>query len=333
MQILKYFLSIIFSIVLFSCSNDKTTVEKEKITTVYVGGIQLINNLERATIWRNGVAQLLPTENANFSRVNAIYVDQDVIYAVGYEYFENAVSGRGRATLWINNEKITLQTNDSEAYSISIYKGSIYIAGHSNLIATSWKVTNNIIEKTSLAQIGPSVAKSIIKNDNGLFVAGQISLYGWISSANFPLTFDQRSVAQSFFVQGNDEYVAVNFLDSNLKNTAKILKNGIVQNALVYNTEINSIYGNKTTIYAVGITTTLSGITKATIWENNISRPLSQKSSIATSVFCLNGIVYTCGFEYDTNFDSYSARLWTQGVLTELSNNPSFANAVFVTEQ
>ncbi len=331
MQILKYFLSITAAIVLFSCSNDKTTVEKEKITTVYVGGLQIINNLERATIWKNGLAQLLPTGDANFSRVNAICVDQDVVYAVGYEYFANAVSGR--ATLWINNEKITLQTNDSEAYSISIYKGSIYISGHSNLIATSWKVTNNVVETTSLAQIGPSVAKSIIKNDNGLFVAGQISLFGWISSTNFPFTFDQRSVAESFFVQGNDEYVAVNFVDSNLKTTAKILKNGVVQNSLVYNTEINSIYGNKTTIYAVGITTTLSGITKATIWENNISRPLSQKSSLAKSVFCLNDIVYTSGSEYDTNFDNYSARLWTSGVLTELSNNPSCANAVFVTEK
>lgn len=319
---------------LFSCSKDNNDPQLQpeipKVTTVYVGGIQIINSLERATIWKNGIAELLPTGTTNLSRVNAIYVDEDIVYAVGYEYFPN--ESRGQATLWKNNEKITLQTIDSEAFSISSYKGSIYISGRSNKIATLWKITNNNIEISALAQIGPSIAKSIIKNDNGLFVAGQISIYGWTASNNFPLLFNLPSVAESFFIRGIDEFVAVNFNSGGLV-TAKILKNGIVQNALVANTEIFSINGDGAAIYAAGIATTTSGITKATLWENNISKTLSQKTSIAKSVFCSNGIVYTAGSEYDIDFDAYSARLWINGAVKVLSNNLSFANAVFVTEK
>ena len=132
-------ISIVLITTIFSCSKDdspqpETPVVANPITTVYVGGSQIINGFEKATIWKNGIAELLATEADNDSRVNSVCVVNNDVYAVG---FEN-VSGDVFATLWKNGTKTTLSQVVSEAFSVSVKFNVAYIVGRSNNKATIW---------------------------------------------------------------------------------------------------------------------------------------------------------------------------------------------------
>jgi hypothetical protein len=336
MKILKSILSIILIAFIFSCSKDDDAIlptiqEPAKITNIYIGGSQKIAGKERATIWKNGVAELLTTDASNASRVNSIYVYNDNVYAVGFEIFPTEI----RATLWKNGANITLEYGFSEAYSIAGFKDNIYIAGQFYRNATLWTNGSGNFVDTNLSSIDPSFAKSIfLTNDvatvTGVSIVGKVGNNAWTYINNNNNLLTNTSTAESVYVRGNDVFVTINneFLDIK---TASLQKNGILQNTIASNTAMYSVYGDEQNIYAVGVINPNTVNARATIWENYIPKQLSQLYSQANSVFVADKNVYVAGFEYDSNTAHYKATLWINGKVQTISTEDCQTKSVFVT--
>lgn len=323
----------IFLIISCSKNNDEPQPQQEipKVTNIYIGGSQKIAGKEKATVWKNGVAQLLPTDANNDSRVNSVYVYNDIVYAVGFEIFPTEI----RATLWKNGANITLEYGFSEAYSIAGFKDNIYIAGQFYRNATLWTNGSGNFVDTNLSSTDPSIAKSIfVTNDGttvtGVSIVGKIGTNAWTYINNNNTLLTNVSIAESVYVRGNDVFVAINneFLDIK---TASLQKNGVLQNTISSNTVMYSVHGDEQNIYAVGATNPNSVNARATIWENNIPKQLSQLYSQANSVFVIDKNVYVAGFEYDSNTAYYKAKLWINGKVQTISNKDCQTKSVFVT--
>ncbi|WP_310554965.1 hypothetical protein [Flavobacterium sp.] len=339
MKILKLtFLIIILSVTFFCSKEDdsqptKSIQEPVTITNVYVGGSQTINGLEKATIWKNGVAELLNTNLTNESKVNSVFVSGNDVYAVGFEVIVNSRV----ATLWKNGTKIQLEGSFSEACSVSVFKDVVYISGQLVEKATFWVGINGVFEGNELSSNNNSVAKSIFAtNDglvvNGIYVAGKIgaNAWTWISPGYNETIFTTPSVAESIFVRGTDVFVVANYDNAGVLN-AKILKNGTSQNSVVNNTAMYSVHGDNQNIYAVGATNPNSVNSRAMIWENFIPKELSPLFSMANSVFVADKNVYVAGNMYDFVSLKFKACLWTNGTIQTLSNEKSETKSVFVT--
>lgn len=335
---MKNLLIIISIFLITACSKDdnsseQTLQEPAKITTVYVGGSQTISGLEKATIWKNGVAQLLPTGATNASRVNSVYIYNDIVYAVGFEVESNV----NIATLWIDSLKIALSISASESYSISGYKNTVYICGQLDSKSVFWVAYNNSTEIFPLSSTPNSVAKSIFVTNNGTnatgtYFAGKIGSNAWTyaNPADITTIATNPSVAESVFVRGTDVFVAVNNQVLGFQ-TASLLKNGITQNAVASYTVMFSVHGDEQNIYAVGASNPNTVNSRAMIWENFIPKQLSQLYSQANSVFVANKNVYVAGQQYDSNSSKFKACLWINGTIQLLSNEKSETKSVFVT--
>lgn len=319
-------------ILFFSCSKDDSQQpESPKLTTVYVGGSQKINGKEKATIWKNGVAELLNTDLANASRVNSVLVSGNDVYAVGFEVILN----ENKATLWKNGVKTTLEDGFSEAYSIAVFKDKIYIVEQLYRNATLWiNAAGNLVDN-QLSSINPSIAKSVfLINDGstvtGISIVGLLGTNAWTFINNNETLFTNTSVAESVFVRGTDVFVVINneFLNSK---TASLQKNGVLQNTILSNTVMYSVYGDDQNIYAVGAINPNTVNARATIWENYIPKQLSQIYSQASSVFVLDKNVYVAGWQYNIDTAKYNASLWTNGTVQTLSSEDCQVKSVFVT--
>lgn len=120
---------------------------------------------------------MLVTDADNASRVNSVYVYNDVVYAIGFEIFPTEI----RATLWKNGANITLKYSFSEAYSIAGFKDNIYIAGQINKNATLWTNRTGDFVDTNLSSIDPSFAKSVFLTNNDLTLTG-VSIVGIVGT-------------------------------------------------------------------------------------------------------------------------------------------------------
>ena len=320
---------------IFSCSKDDDAIleikEPSKITDIYIGGSQKIAGKEKATIWKNGVVQLLATDADNSSRVNSVFLSGNDVYAVGFEVILNS----NVATLWKNGTKIQLEGSFSEAYSIAGFKDNIYIAGQINKNATLWTNGSGNFGGTNLSSIDPSIAKSIfLSNDGstvtGISIVGLIGTSAWTYINNNNTLLTNTSTAESVYVRGNDVFVAINneFLDIK---TASLQKNGVLQNTIASNTAMYSVHGDEQNIYAVGATNPNSVNARATIWENNIPKQLSLLYSQANSVFVIDKNVYVAGFEYNSDNAHYKATLWINGKVQTISTENCQTKSVFVT--
>ncbi len=336
---MKNLLIICSIFVIFSCSKEDNSAqlmiqEPAKITNIYIGGSQKINGKEKATIWKNGVAQLLPTDANNASRVNAIYVYNDVAYAVGFEVDAGVII----ATLWKDGLKIALSTTSSEAFSVTGNKDLIYIAGKYNSIATFWVALNNNIDIYPLTAISNSVANSVVltfQNNatSGIYFAGSIGSNAWTyqNPADITTLATNLSIAESIFVRGNDVFVAQNNIVLNFL-TASLLKNGVTQNTIASNTAMYAVHGDEQNIYAVGVVNPNNPVSsRATIWENNIPKQLSQFYSQANSIFVADKNVYVAGFEFDVDTAHYKATLWINDKVQTISTEDCQVKSVFVT--
>lgn len=336
---MKNLLIIISIFLITACSKDDDSQQPKlqeplKTTNIYVGGSQSFEGVEKATIWKNGVPKFLSTEINNASRVNSVYVYNDIVYAVGFE----TDAGINIATLWIDGLKKTLSTTFSEAYSISGFKDVFYISGQYDNKASLWVGKNNNIDIIPISSVSNSVAKSIfITNDGlnavGIYIAGKIGSNAWTYniSQDISTLATNISTAESIFVRGTDVYVTQNntFLNNQ---TASLLKNGITQNSVGSNTTMFSIHGDEQNIYAAGVINLNNPLTsRATIWENYIPKQLSQTYSQANSVFVADKNVYVAGFEYDSNSAHFKSMLWINGNVQTISAEDCETKSVFVT--
>lgn len=86
---------------------------------VYIAGYQDINNISRATIWKNGEPTLLTTPSVS-SIANAIFVSGDDVYVAGYQW--TAFRTSYIATYWKNGKAVELTDGGAKgAIANSIY--------------------------------------------------------------------------------------------------------------------------------------------------------------------------------------------------------------------
>jgi hypothetical protein len=326
---------IIFTIILvttiFSCSDDNPQLEIPKVTTVYVGGQE---NLY-ATIWKDGVAQKLPS-NILFSDINSIYVAGNDVYAAGYTV-ETSIGYI--AAIWKNGNIIfSKNSENSNVNSIFVANNIVYAVGYINDHATLWTLRPNATTFTeTILSILSSNANSIYVVGTDIYISGSLGGESAIWKNNLlndlGIHFFTPSTANAIFVNGTDVYVAgFNKAEFNVF-TGTLKKNGVIQNTLVSNSIINSIASDGQNIYAAGGTDINTPNQRATVWKNNIFEKLnSLNKSYAKSVFATTTDVYVVGYE-TTNItvDSDRARVWKNGMLQELSTNNSYANSIFVT--
>lgn len=333
---MKNLLLIILVFLINACSKDdsqSTILDPAKVNTVYVGGSQMIGGKEKATIWKNGIAQLLATDANNSSRVNSVFVSESDVYAVGFEVFPTVI----RAVLWKNGTNIVLEYNSSEAYSIQVFKDKIYIVGQFDNKATLWTNGNGNFANTNLTSTNPSIAKSVFLANDGTYltsiaIVGFVGTNAWTYINNNNILFTNTSVAESVFVRGSEVFVAVNIKVLGFE-TASLKKNGVALNTEIPNSVMYSVHGDEQNIYAVGTINPNTTNSRATIWENYIPKQLSQIYSKANSVFVADKNVYVAGWQYNNSTSKYNACLWINGTVQTLSNEDCQVKSVFVTLQ
>lgn len=154
--------------ILGGCSKKDTQLPAVQ-KNIYVAGLNknATGDYESA-IWKNGVKQILATNNAG---VNSVYASGTDVYAAGQ--IKNTSTNKLRAVLWKNGVPayLTEGTNDfSSAISIYAAGADVYVAGtmqdvNINTSAVYWKNGTKVT-------ICSEVAEFTIQSVNGIAVSG-----------------------------------------------------------------------------------------------------------------------------------------------------------------
>lgn len=333
-----------------SCSkNDDDTIPPvdEKQTEVYTAGYIEVPNgpttMQKATIWKNGVAQQLSSTESFASKV--LLVGND-IYTVGREL----EGSKSVAKLWKNGIATNPinSTKNTEAMTLALAAG-----GDTYILIREW---NNSGSEYKVLKNGTPIVLSPPNNNNiyqllDVFVAGNdVYVAGTVKEFGFNITkatlwkngspvflpsviANAQNAANKVFVSGNDVYVLGT--EDNLSQTGIVLwKNGnstrITEDS--QDASGSSIFVSGNDVYITGSRydpTTFTPVT--TLWKNGT--PIFNKNvndTFFTSVFVLNNNVYMAGRGYLNNSLAY---LWKNGVLeTPTIENANF-NSVFVIEK
>lgn len=150
---------------------------------VYVAGYEENNqgSVSTAVLWKNGVKQTLPGDNAE---AYSVYVAGSDVYVAGYAKSSN--SSYTCAVLWKNSVKqeLTDGTNYAYAYSVYVSGNDVYVAGQeekknensSPAVAAVWKISGGKTTKTTLGdgQLN-SRARSVYVLGSDVYAAGSTS--------------------------------------------------------------------------------------------------------------------------------------------------------------
>lgn len=298
---------------------------------IYVGGSKPLGSNPAATVWKNGI----PTSYTNgntFAGIEAIFVSNGDVYAVGYETEATMV-----AKIWKNGVPSTLSntSNSASAKSIFIKGTDVYVSGYERVSnVTQAKLWKNGIATTLSNPANESFAKSVFVSGTDVYAAGYESVGVmeeakiWKNGVGTSLTSGVASFANSVFVSGTDVYVA-----GVINDQAVVWKNGVAVNLTPSGTGYASkvlVSGND--VYVVGYEVTQT-YKMATIWKNNIPTRLysANNDCFANDIFIFGSDVYVAGFNFFSS-NSY-AMLWKNGIDTEFINTSvaSGASSLFVT--
>ena len=258
---------------------------------VYVAGEDTIDYHPVATLWKNGVKQILSDK---YSSAKSVFVSGNDVYVAG------TVSGDSgdRATLWKNGVSQTLNANLSNAYSVyvsgsDVYViGSIYVNGSRSYVL--WKngvsqTLNNFYQPTSVYVSGSNVYISGYTGSSGGGSSGDPRAALW-KNGTIQTLGNEYSLADYVYGSGSDVYV----------------------------------------VGTVGNPDDLSTI-RATLWKNGTAQTLYNQKSQAYSVFVSGSDVYVAGVIKMDNYDSlYNPVLWKNGVIQKLSDRSGDTNSVYV---
>jgi uncharacterized protein YjdB len=167
---------------------------------VYVAG-----HIEsRAALWKNGIAQPLATTGQSYAY--SVYAIGGDVYVAGTD---NYGSG-SRATLWKNGSPTQLSAVGSEARSVFVSGGAVYVAGASGARATLW--IDGAAQQLSASS---SEGRSVHVSGGHVHVAGTIGSRAtlWTDGAAQQLDSGLSS-AESVFVSDGVAYVAGFNMDS-----------------------------------------------------------------------------------------------------------------------
>lgn len=288
---IKIFTLVFLLIQFISCDNESIPGD-----TVYVAGVEVVNEKTIATYWINN-RKISLTNGEYSSNAASIFVVGKDVYVAGYEINEN---GEPIAKYWKNGTEKILSNNWSIATSITVSEANIYVAGYERVgggtksIALYWK-NGDIFELT-----------------DG-------------TSDNF---------TSSIKVVGDDVYVTGGENKGNL--VAKYWKNGnqviLFDNAEGY-AYANSIDVTDNDIYVAGKEADLSGIPRAKYWRNGTSINLTngETNASANSITVVDGEIYIAGYEANS-IGSSIVKYWKNGTSVELPTTSltNFATSIKV---
>lgn len=309
---------------------------------VYVGGYSQVGSSgDIPTVWKNGVATLLPFTGTS-ADVNSIYVSGTDVHAAGFQ----TIGGSEAGLIWKNS---TVTSNGLVpcgpwwARSVFVSGSDVYVVGEeddcsSNRLARVWK---NGVASTLSGGAFEAGASAVYVSGTDVYVAG----YQNTSSSNYkaviwkngiatdlPTNAAINSEATAIFVNGTDVYVAGNE-DNGTSWKAVYWKNG-VRTALTNGTNEASVYSifvSGTDIYCAGYE--FNGtVYVAKVWKNGVATALTNGSNdaYAWSVFVYGSDVYVSGSE--ANGTNTTAKYWKNGLATILSSGVGIADgySIFV---
>jgi hypothetical protein len=306
-----------------SYGNEEIFTTTDLPYDVYVAGLMTNGSgAQMATVWKNGVATQLGTNN---SWATSIYVNGSDLYVAGFDGTNAAVWKNGVGT----------QLGNGDARSIFIAGGDVYIAGFTNSTsggnqtATLWKNgTANQLDN------GNSWASSVYVAGTDVHVAGSGGSAAhttvWRNGLEAQLGSGDGE-PRSIYVVGTDEYIAGSTYNANIGGlTATVWKNGVA-------THLGSGTGNAQSIYCIGTDVYVAGaMYDATsqhyfpvVWKNGVATPLGTWGA-AYSVYVVANDIYVAGCMNDAN-GTQIVTVWKNGVATQLGSG--YAMSVFVTSK
>lgn len=247
------------------------------------------------SIWKNGSILYDNVASANFNPSGtSLVVSGSDIYLCGESY--SATAPTQRPAVWKNGTVTILPQSLAYSYATNIFvDGSVvYVLGRdynsTQEVAVLWK--NGVRE----------------------VIAG-------------------CEQASSIFVTGTDVYVAGNDTESN----AAYWKNGTKTVLPVPTTSNASSTGIKvigTDVYVSGVESLATGVDVAVYWKNGIRTPLATAGSGFNSesfgIDVEGNNVYVCGWVERNAAGDYSAAIWKNAVLINLTPASSYAEALSV---
>ena len=277
-RLCPYFI-IVFPFLLAGCSeNAPTSPGGAGSGTVYIAGwVDMDSNGAKATIWKNGVANILP--GTGNSMANAVFVHKGDVYAAGVSVITNT-SGYSVsvATYWKNGTKYVLS-------NVTSFAKDIWVSGNNVIVVGTLSYSPNGSGDTAAIWINGNqqTLSSYISHANACFVSGSDVYVGgmapqghraiWKNGMPQLLGTSDGGYVTDIFVSGNDVYAScsqVSYSSYGFPSrwTQGIWKNGQKIHELTGNniTNISSLFVSNNTVYAVGRYNNV-----ATYWKNGVA--------------------------------------------------------------
>jgi len=167
---------LITGLLFVSCrkSSVKKTATTTDSTTVYIVGDE-----QKATVWKNGVADYL-TDGTIAVGATSMYVNGTDVYVVG----TGNIGGIATAKLWKNGivSNFSDGTYDAFPYSVFVSGSDVYVAGFTSVLVQDNQIWSAILWKNGIAttlSAGSStvhaMASSVFVNGTDVYVAGTVS--------------------------------------------------------------------------------------------------------------------------------------------------------------
>lgn len=357
-SLVRYFsIALILS---FSACADSELIEdtsEDFIPVIYIAGVgKNQSGTDVATYWKDGKATHLsashPTAYVYNSAAYAITVSRDDIYVAGVVHTTQG----SFAVYWKNGDVVFLSDTYSQASSIVVSGGNVYVAGmvsagNGYAYATYWK-NGTAVSLTQGETYSSAGAITVVGNN--VYVGGHIaalnnkSYAAYWKNGNATMLTDGTTWASinSLAVSGSDVFAAGAEYSSAVS-VAKYWKNGHVVNltdgsSYSYANTI-ALHGND--IYVAGVTGgSHSGDGVVTYWKNGSAvTPESNSANNVevSSIALLDNDVYIVGNIIQINANSTvsaAATFWKNGVATtlEMGENDGvhvyFASSIFIVD-
>jgi hypothetical protein len=258
-----------------------------------VGIVYDSHGVGHQTYWKNGIKNTIGTLSAeNGPMFDVTVLDGLDLYTAGSVPVvkPNSVEAISNATYWKNGIATTLDTNYSQAFSITIAGSDVYTAGITvpilnGAIATYWKNGIKTILNSTM-----SYANVIAVNGSDIYVAGvieneldDIRFALWKNGvlAENPdnlLSLGSTYALKTILINGTDVYVG-GFASDNNTNNVMLWKNGVPTTLDIGGTaygNVSAIALNGSDVYAGGQTVTGA----AAYWKNGVPVQLNPMGGV-----------------------------------------------------
>ncbi|QEC40954.1 IPT/TIG domain-containing protein [Pseudobacter ginsenosidimutans] len=272
---------------------------------VFVAGGQYNPAHNVATLWKNGTAVSISTEE---SALTSIFLNGNDIYVAGVERINNL----SLANYWKNGNKVTLGTGESVANGIAVNGNDVYVGGA------------EIVNGFDLPRYW--------KNGTGTTVTVNDPIISQIVSGNGACT--------GVYINAGNVITVGSYRNSQGRFSPWECKNGIIPANTIPNNDkhcfANAVFVSGADVYEAGSQNNpTTGLAMASIWKNGTATTLTSGTvsvGVATAVFVVGNDIYVAGYEQEDYYGGGSqfAKYWKNGVPVKLSNVSSGATGITV---